>query len=354
VSRWHSRAEPFFKKLRRRHRKLDDKKLLQQIVEFLRDEPRRGAHPIYTPEQICQIVALALENPAERSERPISHWTTRELAHEAQKRKIVPRISARTVGRFLNEADLKPHKFKYWLNPVIDDPVAYANSINAICEAYSMAIKNFQNGIHTISTDEKTGVQALEHLHPRKPMRPGLLERIEFEYVRHGSVCLIPSFEIATGKIVKATIGPTRTEEDFLQHIAATIDTDPQAPWIFVADRLNTHMSESLVKLVAQRCGIKDDLGIKRKRGILKSMKSRANFLTDPDHRIRFIYTPKHSSWMNQIEIWFSILARKLLKRASFTSTEDLTQRILDFIEYFNETMSKPFKWTYKGKPLKA
>lgn len=354
VSTWHSRAKGFFRKLRRRHRKLDDKELSLRIVAFLKDKPRCGAHPTFTPEQICQILALALEDPREQSKRPISHWTTRELADEAKIRKIVPQIAARTVGRFLNDADLKPHKFKYWLNPVIDDRAVYATMINAICGVYSNAINNYSNGIHTISTDEKTGIQALEHLRPRKPMRPGSPEHIEFEYIRHGSVCLIPSFEIATGTIIKASIGPTRTEQDFVRHITQTIDTDPQAQWIFVADQLNTHMSESLVKLVAQLCGIKDDLGLKRKRGILKSMKSRQEFLSHPDHRIRFIYTPKHSSWMNQVEIWFSILARKLLKRVSFTSTEDLTHRILDFIEYFNETMSKPFKWTYQGKPLQA
>ena len=145
---------------------------------------------------------------------------------------------------------------------------------------------------------------------------------------------------------------PTRTEEDFAAHIANTIATDKDGGWIFIADNLNTHQSETLVSLIAQACNIKDELGIKGKEGILKSMQTRAAFLSDPLHRIRFVYTPKHTSWLNQVEIWFSILVRRLLRRASFSSLEDLKNRILAFISYFNQTMAKAFKWTYKGRPL--
>jgi len=210
--------------------------------------------------------------------------------------------------------------------------------------------------VYLVSTDEKTGIQALERSCPTHPARPDKKktkpELREHEYERHDTLCLIANFMVATGRIVTPTIGPTRKEKDFLNNIKNTVDTDPQAQWIFVADQLNTHMSESLVRYVAARCGIKEYLGIKGKSGILKSMATRKIFLSDPEHRIRFIYTPKHTSWMNQVEIWFSILTRRLLKRGSFRSTDHLKKRILKFIDFFNETMAKPFKWTYKGRPL--
>ena len=223
-----------------------------------------------------------------------------------------------------------------------------------LCDTYLNAPRLAADGAHIISTDEKTGMQALERLHQTKPVRPGLVERVEFEYIRHGTLSLIANFDVVTGKIVSPSIGPTRTETDFAGHIEQTIETDPKARWIFVADQLDTHKSASLVELVAHRCGIRDDLGEKGKRGILKSKKTRRAFLEDTSHRIRFVYTPRHCSWLNQVEIWFSILARRLLKRSSFTSLDDLRQRVLAFIHYFNEILSKPFRWTYTGRPLQV
>jgi hypothetical protein len=151
---------------------------------------------------------------------------------------------------------------------------------------------------------------------------------------------------------VTPTVGPTRTEADFVAHMTQTVAADPQGTWVVIVDQLNTHQSEGLVRWVAQACDLHLDLGEKGKSGILEAMASRKAFLEDASHRIRFVYTPKHTSWLNQVELWLSILVRRLLKRASFTSTEDLRQRILDFIKYFNDKLAKPFKWTYTGKPL--
>ena len=125
------------------------------------------------------------------------------------------------------------------------------------------------------------------------------------------------------------------------------------AGWVFLVDNLDTHQSESLVLYVAGACGIAGDLGEKGKAGVLKSKASRKAFLSDSTHRIRFMYTPRHCSWLNQVEIWFGILARKLLKRSSFTSREDLKRKVLSFIDYFNQTMAKPIQWLYSPRPVK-
>jgi hypothetical protein len=224
--------------------------------------------------------------------------------------------------------------------------------VGRVCDFYAEAPTRHAAGAHRVCTDEMTGIQALERKHPTLPMRPGRVERREFEYVRHGTCCLIANFDVATGQVITPSIGLTRTECDFAAHIEATIATDPAAEWVFLVDQLNTHQSETLVRLVAQQCLIESDLGEKEVRGILQSMATRAAFLSDGSHRIRFVYTPKHSSWLNQIEIWFSILVRRLLRRGSFTSVEELQERILAFIGYFNRTMAKPFRWTYTGRPL--
>ncbi len=226
--------------------------------------------------------------------------------------------------------------------------------MQAVCDLYAAAPALHDQGVHVVSTDEMTGIQALERAAPTLPLRPGHVERREFEYVRHGTQALIANFAVATGAVIAPSVGPTRTEADFAAHIDRTIALDPDAAWIFVADHLDTHRSETLVRLVAARCQITDDLGVKEKSGILQSMATRTAFLTDATHRVRFVYTPKHCSWLNQIELWFSILARKLLRRASFASTDHLRDRLLAFIAYFNCTMAKPFKWTYTGRPLAA
>jgi transposase len=223
-----------------------------------------------------------------------------------------------------------------------------------VCEHYAQALALHEEGVHLLSTDEKSGIQALQRLHRTLPMRPGLVERQEHEYVRHGTQCLIANFEVASGHVIAPSIGKTRTNEDFAAHIGQTINTDPEAAgWIFVVDQLNIHQSEELVKLVAKECSIELELDRKGNLKHIKSMASRRAFLEESTHRIRFVYTPKHTSWLNQIELWFSILARRLLKRGNFISIEDLRQQILLFIEYFNRTKAKPFKWTYKGRPLK-
>ena len=235
------------------------------------------------------------------------------------------------------------------------DDAAFDAKVQDICTLYRTAPTRAEHGERTVSTDELTGVQALERKHPTLPMAPGKVERREFEYIRHGTCSFIVSRDVVTGQIVAPYAAPTRTEADFLAHLQAVVASDPSArQWHVVVDNLDTHRSASLVRWVAAESDLDIDLGEKGKHGILHNRHSRAAFLSDPTHRIVVHYTPKHCSWLNQIELWLSILGRKLLKRGSFTSVTDLKAKVLAFIAYYNRTMAKPFKWTYQGKPLVA
>ena len=221
-----------------------------------------------------------------------------------------------------------------------------------MCAPYHDAPRLAQRGERVVSTDELTGVQALERLHPGQPMAPGRVERREFEYVRHGTRAFILNRDVVSGQVFAPTCGATRTKADFVAHIRQTIATDAKAVrWHFAVDNLDIHRCEPLVRLVAELSGDESDLGVMGRSGVLRSRASRVAYLSDAGHKVVFHYRPVHASWLNQIEIWPSIVTRKVLKRGSFTSVEDLRDKVLAFIEYYNRTMAKPFKWTYK--PLK-
>jgi hypothetical protein len=235
---------------------------------------------------------------------------------------------------------------RYWLTPSADPRFdAKVDDVNAL---YRNAPALAEQGERIVSTDELTGVQALERKHPDLPATPGLPRYREFEYVRHGTCSFLLNRDVVSGKVVAPSCGPTRTEADFAAHIAQTVAGDPTATrWHFVVDNLDIHCSETLVRFVAQQSGLEEDLGTKGRRGVLARVRTRAAFPSDPTHRLVFHYTPTHASWLNQIELWLSLLSRKLLRRGNFSSVADLQAQVLAFITYYNRTMAKPFAWTY-------
>jgi len=350
IAKWRNRFVHFIKE--EWCRDWDDRVKLSSTIKVLYDAPRSGTSPKFDAKVVCKIMSLAVRKPSDFG-RPISQWALTELTDEVIKQEIVESIDRSTVGRILQEADIRPHKSKYWLTPKIDNEEEHEQRINTVCDTYRKTINDKNTAVYSI--DEKTGIQALETINPSKAVRAGSPEKIEFEYTRHGTLCLTPSFNVQTGCVDIYTIGETRDENDFADHVRKTLEAHSAQGknMVLVMDQLNTHKSESLVKLFAEKNGITDDLGKKRKSGILTSMKSRQAFLEDTSHKIRIVYTPKHCSWLNQVEIWFGVLSRKLLKRLNCKSKDELRKCIEDFIQYFNENLAKPYQWTYAGKALK-
>ena len=238
-------------------------RLREAILEVLADAPRSGSPGKVTAGQVAQILAVACESP-KASGRPITRWTHRELRDEVIKRKIVASISVAQVGRYLQQAALQPHRSKMWLNTTEKNPDRFEREAAKVCQTDLEAPRKAAvDGTHTVSVDEATSLQALERNAPDKPAQPGSVTKHEFEYTRHGTTTLTAGLDVVTGQIVSPTLEATRTEPEFVRHIARTVSDDSTGEWIFIVDNLNTHASESLVKWVAEECGLRDSLGKK-------------------------------------------------------------------------------------------
>ena len=353
VGRWRKRWQDSFDALLAIELNEPQAALERAIVDVLRDAYRSGAVGKFSADQVVQLVAIACEKPRD-SDRPVEEWTGRELADEMQKRSIVDSISVSWVNELLRLMELQPHRRKYWCFTTEKDRELFQTQVKYVCQTYLNARRAYlHDNTHTICVDEMTSLQANEHRAETKLARPGQIAKSECQYTRHGTLSLTGSWDVVQGQMICTTIAQTRDNDDFSQHIAQTIQTAPEANWVVVLDNLNTHSGEPVVRLVAEQLGIdQNTLGDKNKRrGILGSMKSRREFLSDPGHRIRFVFIPKHSSWLNQIEVVFGIIGRRVMRHGSFTSQEDLREKLTTFIDYFNQTFAKPFNWTYTGKP---
>lgn len=335
----------------------DCEKLESKILEVLSDAKRKGAPTKYSANQKDYIITIACQPPTDHGFE-LSHWNLSALRLAIINEGIVEDISVSSLSRILSSNKVQPHKNRYWLHSKekYESPETYKSKIKAVNEAYATAKEICDSGeeknLRIISTDEMTGIQALEHKFPDKLPIHGKAALQEFEYIRHGTASLTAFFDVVTGKIPAPYINNTRNEEDFVCAIRNLIKTDPDKEWIIIADNLNTHYSASLVEYVAKEINYTGDLGKKRKQGILKDKASRISFLTNSKHKIRFLYTPIHCSWMNQIEIWFGIINKQLLKRKSYTSVEELINSIYKYIDQYNSVFAHPFEWKYKTTPI--
>ena len=278
----------------------------------LKDDPRSGRPPRVATAIHAVLVQLACDRPDEHKIPFEVVWTLDSLG-EALEREAKIKLSRSEIWRILKGACLRPHRVQLWLHS--PDP-EFRPKVEAICQLYVAP----PAGATVLCVDEMTGIQALEPRFPLHPARPRRAVRKEFEYRRHGTRTLLGAFNIKTGKVV-ARCGPTRTAADLVAFMDEVAKHYPVGDVYIVWDNLNIHHGPRWEEFNAHHGG-----------------------------RFHFMYTPIHASWVNQIEIWFSIVRRRVLKHASFRSTEELSQRVLGFVEHWNEHDAKPFQWKFRGQ----
>jgi hypothetical protein len=298
-----------------------------------------GAFP---PDELTTVVNLATTKTEEHNQ-PATRWSLDDLAAAIVNEAHHRAMSRSTIWRTLDAADLKPHQSVYWLNSHDPD---FEQKALAICRLYLNAPRLYRQGRLLLCCDEKTGMQILQRKYPTQPVEPGKPEKREFEYIRHGTRTLITSFAVPTGEVVW-DLGPTRTSADFAHHIghvAVHFRDFEQFDWVL--DNLNTHWSLEVCEYIAALCDVPFE------PWLLKTGKQRRAFLTDPSHQHVFHFTPKHGSWLNQVELWFSVLSRRFLKRGDFASAAEFEDRLLRYLEHYNAEYAHPYRWTYTGQPL--
>lgn len=284
----------------------------------LADSPRSGRPPEVSPLERHQVIATACRSPMDLGYQRVL-WNHETLATAVVSKKWVRAISPRTVGRILEDAEIKPHRVKMWCHS--DDP-EYQRKMRAIVDLYI----HLPKGEPVLSIDEKTGMQALSRRRPLQPAGPGRAARFDFEYKRNGTRCLFACFNVGTGKVL-GQCTTQRKRVDFLSFLDRVASVYRQRRVHVVLDNLNTHRDTN-----------------------------QGAFITEWNRRHggRFVlhYTPTHGSWLNQIELWFCILTRRILRYGNFHSPDELVAAVLAFIREWNDTEAHAFRWTYEGLPL--
>ncbi|MGH7870354.1 MAG: IS630 family transposase [Candidatus Dormibacteraceae bacterium] len=279
-------------------------------LDGLQELPRSGRPTKFTPEQRHQVIAEVLSLPPDH----LTRWTLDELVDAVVSKGIAPRISRETISLWLRTAKVKPHRNRYWLNS--KDPEFQAK-MNRVVQLY---LHPPQDG-ELLCLDEKTGIQALERKYPDLPLRRGRVRRLEFEYKRHGTTKLMAAFAVRTGRVYGECI-ESNDSKTFIAFVKTVMELYPKGKLYLILDNGSSHTSEE----------------------------TRAFF--ESQSRLVPVYLPTHGSWLNQIEVWFSVLSRQALKYASFPSAEALVQRILGYIERYNSLRAHPYRWSKKGRPL--
>lgn len=307
-------------------RKWRDRFAANPVLESLDDLPRSGRPGTIPVWARCELMMLACSNReiacghvVEDGKTPMAKyapfhdvWTYAKLS-EALESRTGYRLGRSEVGRILRAEKIRPHLTRQWLHS--PDP-EFRPKVKRICDLYLSP----PVGAHVICVDEKTSIQALERIHDARPTMPGRLARREYEYVRHGTQVLIAGFDVRTGRVVGKCYAQ-RTGANLLDFMKQLARLYPHGDIYIVWDNLNTHDERSWAELNARH-----------------------------GYRFHFVYTPKHASWVNQVELWFSVLQRRVIKHGSFESLRALGERIEAFIAHWNEHEAHPFRWKFRGR----
>jgi transposase len=309
------------------------------VRSHLEDAPRSGGPDRITPEQYVDILALATQDPPSVGSE-ITHWSTRELARVAEELTLVKSISHSSVQRLLTACELKPHQVKEWMNRKPDPE--FETRATRVKQVLADAVSESADPKHAVgSFDEKTGIQALERIVPDKPMRCGSPTKREVEYRRHGTLTLLAMMLVNLGE-VSGLVLPDRTNPTtatVLHLCLGLLLVRGYERITLVLDQLNTHMCLEVVKVVALLCDLPEPAPER-----VATMEQRRTWLENPDKPIVLCFTPKHASWLNPIELWFGVLSRKVIRRGSFGSTEELKEKIERFMVYYNEKLAHPYR----------
>lgn len=283
-------------------------------LSTLRDRPRSGRPATIPVEARCEVLRLACERPVAPPDAPKARfrdvWTYDSLQQAAEAKGA--KMSRSEVYRTLHDRQIRPARIQMWLNS--QDPEFRAKA-KRVCRLYLHPPK----GARVFCVDEKTGMQALERAHPDRPPRLGRRARREYEYIRHGTSTLIAAFEVKTGKVC-GVCGQTREADDLMEFMEVLARSIPHGPIFIIWDNLNIHHGQRWEQFNARHGG-----------------------------RFHFVHTPVHASWLNQIEIWFGILHKRVLKYGSFQSVEQLVEKVCGFIQHWNDFDAHPFRWKFRG-----
>ena len=302
--------------------------------------PGRDAPAAFPPDDGLGVVALACELP-ESSGSPGTRRSLDDLARQLVNDYAAAAMSRSTIARVLRAADVQPHRCRYWLNSHDPDFLDRARDLSRL---YAQALRRHGRGHLLLCTDEKTGMQILQRLHPTRPCRPGVPQRREYEYVRHGTRCLLASLVVATGEVVW-DLGPTRTALDFANHLLHTADRCWGCRGLtWVVDNLNTHYSREVCEVLAL---LNDQAP---RPGRWRTAAQRRAYVAAPGHRFRLVFLPRHGSWLNQVELFFSVLARRFLRRGDFAGVAQFEERLGIFLEAYNAAEAHPYRWSYRGE----